>query len=115
MAEQSAADPVAESAKTDGPMPKPPKRAGKSKTGKNELLKTSFSGRVEEVSVGENDALSFELRDKRGKRHKFAVPGGSVARLLLLTSALASRGKCQVETSAADHQLVQGVSLRGRK
>lgn len=115
MGEQAAADAGFEAAKTDGVMPKPPKLARKSKTDKKALLKTSFSGRIEEVSVGDNDAVSFELKDKRGKRHKFTLEDASLPRLLLLAGALASKSRCHVETSAADQQLVRGVSLRGRK
>lgn len=118
MGEQTAAEAGSNVAKTDGAMPKPPKlskAAGKSKTDKEKLPKTSFSGRVEEVSIGDNDAVSFELKDKRGKRHKFILADASMPRLLLLASALSSKSRCHVETSAADRQLAGAVSLRGRK
>lgn len=118
MSDQVAAEAGAGAAKTDGPMPKPPKLskyADKSKSEKKKEPKTSFSGRVDEIGVGESETISFVLKDKRGKRHQFTLANGSVPRLLLLTSAMASKSKCHIETSATDQPLVRTITLHGKK
>jgi hypothetical protein len=118
MSEQTAGESEANIAKTDGPMPKPPKlskAADKAKPDKKKAPKTSFSGRVDEVSVGEGDAVSFVLKDKRGKRHQFAVADTSVPRLLLLANALTSKCKCHVETGGGDRPSAHAISLQAKK
>jgi hypothetical protein len=105
-------------AKTDGPMPKPPKlskAADKTKFGKKKAPKTSFAGRVDEVAVGEGDAVSFVLKDKRGKRHQFALADASVPRLLLLASALTSKCKCHVEIAGGERPTARAISLHAKK
>ncbi len=118
MSEQIAGESEANIAKTDGPMPKPPKlskAADKAKPGKKKAPKTSFAGRIDEVAVGEGDATSFVLKDKRGKRHQFALAEASVPRLLLLANALTSKCKCHVETSGGDRPTVRAISLHAKK
>jgi hypothetical protein len=118
MIEQVAGESEINIAKTDGPLPKPPKlskTADKAKPTKNKAPKTSFSGRIDEVAVGEGDAVSFVLKDKRGKRHQFALADASVPRLLLLASALASKCKCHVETGGGDRPSAHAISLHAKK
>jgi hypothetical protein len=118
MSEQIAGESETNIAKTDGPMPKPPKlskAADKAKPGKKKAPKTSFSGRIDEVSVGEGDAISFVLKDKRGKRHQFALADASVLRLLLLANALTSKCKCHVETAGGDRPTARAISLHAKK
>jgi hypothetical protein len=55
------------------------------------------------------------LKDKRGKRRRFTLSNGSDPRLLLLASALASKCKCHVETSATEQQVVRAIALHGKK
>lgn len=119
MSEQIAGESEANIARTDGPIPKPPKSAktaDKAKPDKKKKApKTSFSGRIEEVSVGEGDAISFVLKDKRGKRHQFALADASVPRLLLLANALTSKYKCHVETGSGDQLSACAISLHAKK
>jgi hypothetical protein len=118
MSEQIAGESEASVAKTDGPMPKPPKLSkatDKAKSSKKKAPKTSFSGRIDEVAVGEGDAISFVLKDKRGKRHQFALADASVPRLLLLASALTSKCKCHVEAGGGERQLARAISLHAKK
>lgn len=119
MSEQIAGESEANIAKADGPMPKPPKLSkamDKAKPdNKKKAPKTSFSGRIEEVSVGEGDAISFVLKDKRGKRHQFALADTSVPRLLLLANALISKCKCHVETGGGDRPSAHAISLHAKK
>jgi len=118
MSEQVAGESEANIAKTDGPMPKPPKlskAADKAKPSKKKAPKTSFSGRIDEVSVGEGDAISFVLKDKRGKRHQFALADASVPRLLLLANALASKCKCHVGMGSSDRPTAYAISLHAKK
>lgn len=118
MSEQIAGESEANIAKTDGPMPKPPKlskAADKPKTDKKKAPKTSFSGRVDEVAIGESDAISFVLKDKRGKRHQFTLADASVPRLLLLANALASKCKCHVETGGGERPSARTISLYAKK
>jgi hypothetical protein len=115
MSEQIAGESEASIAKTDGPMPKPSKAADKAKPSKKKAPKTSFAGRIDEVAVGEGDAISFVLKDKRGKRHQFALADASVSRLLLLANALASKCKCHVETGGGDRPSARAISLHAKK
>jgi hypothetical protein len=118
MTEQIAGESEPDTAKTDGPMPKPPKlskAADKAKPSEKKAPKTSFSGRIDEMSVGEGDAISFVLKDKRGKRHQFALADASVPRLLLLANALTSKCKCHVETGGGDRPSARAISLYAKK
>jgi hypothetical protein len=119
MSEQIAGESEANIVKSDGPMPKPPKPSkavDKAKPDKKKASKTSFSGRIDEVAIGEGDAISFVLKDKRGKRHQFALADASVPRLLLLASALTSKYKCHVETAAGgDRPSARAITLHAKK
>lgn len=122
MSEQADQAPGAPVAKTEAASPKPVKTAKKAaekeKPAKAKTVKTSFSGRVDEIAIGESDFLQFVLRDKHDKRHTFSIPATTStapARIQLLTTALGTKFKLHVETSPDNQQHVRSFALHAKK
>lgn len=122
MSEQADQVPDAPVAKTDAASSKPvkpaKKAADKEKPVKAKTVKTSFSGRVEEIAIGESDLLQFVLRDKHDKRNTFSIPATTStapARIQLLTTALGTKYKLHVETSPDNQQHVRSLALHAKK
>lgn len=122
MSDQIEKSPEVSPVKVEATAPKPvkpaKKAAEKEKPSKAKPAKTAFTGRVEEIAIGDSDALQFMLKDKRGKHHTFSISAtGSTAsaRIQLLTTALGTKFKLHVETVVDKPQQVRSLALHAKK
>jgi hypothetical protein len=88
------------------------------KPAKKKPAKTTFSGRVEEITIGDGGAVQFVMKGKRDKHHSFSISAGASnlsSRIQLLTTALGTKFKLHVETETNTPNLVRSLALHAKK
>lgn len=108
--------------KAEKPAKAAPEKAAKDKSTKDVLVKetapkTSFSGRVEEISLKGDGSMTLALKDKRGKGHEFALSGNLASTMTaqLLSAALHSKLKLHITTAADNAKQIVCLSLHAKK
>ncbi|MBL8791234.1 MAG: hypothetical protein JNM45_12105 [Rhizobiales bacterium] len=109
-------------AKAEKPVKAAAEKAAKEKTPKEKPVKekapkTSFAGRVEEISLKGDGSMSVVLKDKRGKDHAFVLSGNLASTITaqLLSAALGSKLKLHVTTAADNSKQIMDLSLHAKK
>lgn len=110
----------AKAVKADGLAAKPAKtaKAAPEKATKEKQPKTAYSGRVTEIALGDDGALTLVLKDKRGKSHDFslspALTGQKVSHDLLLL-ALSGKLKLHATTRPDGTSQIVRLSVHAKK